>query len=102
MSKKKKKEMPLFKKRYLNEIRAKLVKEQGGDISDEDWDKVVKGEEDKLRRKLEKELPGALWYPIFEMAEKGDVIIEIDGKDIGKEIREKRQKMLEEKKKEGT
>ena len=72
--------MSLFRKSYLKKLRADLVKEAGGDISDEAW----------------KELPKAIAFTMFEVAEKGDCIIEIDGIDLGAKIRQLRKEKLEE------
>ena len=82
--------MSIFKKSHLKKLRADLVKEAGGDISDEDWNKVIEKVENDYRTKLEKALPKAFWFSLFEVAEKGDCIIEIGGVDIGLEIRKLR------------
>lgn len=82
--------MSIFKKNHLMKLRADLVKESGRDISDEDWNKVIEKVENDYREKLEKELPKAFWFSLYEIAEKGDVILEIDGKNIGEEIRQLR------------
>lgn len=87
--------MSLIKKSYLKEIRAKLVKEAGRDIPDEAWNQVVKKVEDGLREKLNSKetkeaIAKAFWYPMYEMAEKGDIIVEIDGVNLGDEIRKRR------------
>lgn len=82
--------MSLFKKSYLKRLRVDLVKESGRDISDEDWNKVIQKVEDDYRKKLEETLPKAFWFSLYEIAEKGDVILEIDGKNIGEEIRQLR------------
>lgn len=91
--------MSLFKEKYLKEIRAKCVKEFGGDISDKEFNKVVQKIENKIKKDLKEELPKAFWFPMCEMAEKGDIILEIDGKDIGKEIRQLRKKNKKEEEK---
>lgn len=79
--------MSIFKKSHLTKLRADLVKDAGGDISDEAWNKIIEKIENDYRAKLEKELPRAFWFTTFEIAEKGDCIIEIDGIDIGVMIR---------------
>lgn len=79
--------MSIFKKSHLKKLRADLVKEAGGDISDEDWNKVIEKVENDYRTKLEKVLPKAFWFSLFKVAEKGDCIIEIDNVNIGDEIR---------------
>lgn len=79
--------MNLFKESELKKLRVKLVKEFGGDISDENWNKVVKDVEDNYRKILEKELPKAFWFAMFEMAEKSDCIIKIDGENLGEKLR---------------
>jgi len=79
--------MSLFKKTYLKNLRADLIKESGGDISDEDWNKVIENVEKPIIEDLKKELPKAFLFSMFEMAEKGDCIVEIDDVDIGAEIR---------------
>lgn len=78
--------MSLFRKSYLKKLRADLVKEAGGDISDEDWNKVIEGVERPIIKKLREEMPKAIAFAMFEVAEKGDVIIEINGVDIGAKI----------------
>ena len=82
--------MSLFKKRWLKELRDDLVKEAGGDISDEAWNKVIEKVERPIIEKLKKELPKAIGFIMCEIAEKGDLIIEIDGVDLGAEIRKLR------------
>jgi len=77
----------IFKKSVLKKLRADLVKEAGGDISDEDWNKVIEKVENDYRTKLEKELPKAFWFSLFETAEKSDCIIEIDGENLGEKLR---------------
>ena len=79
--------MSLFKKSELKKLRSNLVKEVGGDISDDGWDKVVKKVEDDYREILKKELPKAFWFAMFEVAEKSDCIIEIDGENLGEKLR---------------
>jgi len=82
--------MSLFKKSYLKKLRMELVKEAGGDISNEDWNKVIEKIENNLRKDLQQSLPKAFWFSLFEVAEKGDCIIKIDDIDIGVEIRKLR------------
>ena len=82
--------MSLFKKNYLKKLRADLVKETGGDISDEAWNKVIEEVEAPIKKDLEKSLPRAFWFSLFKIAEEGDVIFEIDDIDIGAEIRQLR------------
>jgi len=79
--------MSLFKKNELKKIRIKLIEESGGDIPDEDWNKVIEEIENDYRKILEKELPKAFWFAMFETAEKGDCIIKIDDEDLGAKIR---------------
>ena len=79
----------------MKELRADLVKEAGGDISDEAWKEVVENVEKPIIKKLEKELPKAMAFTMFEIAEKGDVVIEIDGVDLGAKIRRLRKQRLE-------
>ena len=88
--------MSLFKKSSLKKLRADLVKEAGGDISDEAWRKLVENVEAPIRKKLQKEMPKAMAFTMFEVAEKGDCIIEIDGIDLGAKIRQLRKEKLEE------
>ena len=92
--------MSLFKKTYLKKLRADLIKEAGGDISDEDWNKVIEKVEKPIIKKLREEMPKAMAFAMFEVAEKGDCIIEIGGVDIGVEIRKLRRiyEWLEQKK----
>ena len=92
--------MSLFKKTYLKKLRADLIKEAGGDISDEDWNKVIEKVEKPIIKKLREEMPKAMAFAMFEVAEKGDCIIEIGGVDIGVEIRKLRKiyEWLEQKK----
>ncbi len=82
--------MSLFKKSYLKKLRADLIKESGRDISDEDWNKVIEKVEKPIIKKLREEMPKAMAFAMFEVAEKGDLIIEIDGVDIGAKIRQLR------------
>ena len=82
--------MSIFKKSHLKKLRADLVKEAGRDISDKDWNKVIEKVENDYRTKLKKVLPKAFWFSLFEIAEKGDVIFEIDDVDIGAKIRKLR------------
>ena len=82
--------LSLFDREALKEIRAECVKELGGDISDEEWEQVIKDVEEPIIKDLQRELPKAFWFSMYEMAEKGKVIVEIDGKDIGQEIRQLR------------
>ena len=91
--------MSLFKKNYLKKLRADLVKESGGDISDEDWNKIIENVERPIIKKLKEEMPKAIAFAMFEVAEKGDLIIEIDGVDLGAKIRQLRKQKLEEIKK---
>ena len=91
--------MSLFKKRWLKELRDDLVKEAGGDISDEAWNKVIEKVERPIIEKLKKELPKAIGFIMCKIAEKGDLIIEIDGVDLGAKIRQLRKEKLEEIKK---
>ncbi len=79
--------MSLFKKSYLKKLRADLVKDSDGDISDKDWNKIIEDVEKPIIEKLKRELPKAILFSMFEIAEKGNVIIKIDGRDIGFEIR---------------
>ncbi len=79
--------MSILKKSHLKKLRADLVKEAGGDISDEAWNEVIEKIENDYRTKLEKVLPKAFWFSMFEVAEKGDAIIEIDNVNLGDEIR---------------
>ena len=92
--------MSLFKKSYLKKLRADLIKESGRDISDEDWNKVIEKVEKPIIKKLREEMPKAMAFAMFEVAEKGDCIIEISGVDIGVEIRKLRRiyEWLEQKK----
>ncbi len=87
--------MSIFKKSHLKKLRADLVKEAGGDISDEAWNEVIEKVENDYRTKLEKVLPKAFWFSMFKVAEKGDVIFEIDGVDIGTKIRKLRKEKQE-------
>ena len=87
--------MSLFKKDYLKKLRVDLVKETGGDISDEAWNKVIEEIEAPIKKDLEKFLPKAFWFSLFKIAEEGDVIFEIDDIDVGAEIRQLRKKKLE-------
>lgn len=80
----------------MRELRADLVKEAGGDISDEAWNEVIENVEAPIRKKLQKEMPKAIAFAMFEVAEKGDVVIEIDGIDLGAKIRRLRKEKLEE------
>ena len=89
--------MSLFKKSYLKKLRADLIKESGRDISDEDWNKVIEKVEKPIIKKLREEMPKAMAFAMFEVAEKGDLIIEIDGVDLGAKIR----KLRKEKEKKG-
>ncbi len=82
--------MSLFKKSYLKKLRADLIKESGRDISDEDWNKVIEKVEKPIIKKLREEMPKAMAFAMFEVAEKGGCIIEIDGVDIGAKIRQLR------------
>lgn len=91
--------MSLFKKAYLKKLRADLVKETGGNISDEDWNKVIKSVEKPIIKKLREEMPKAIAFVMFEVAEKGDVIIEINGVDLGAKIRKLRKEKEKEQKK---
>ncbi|MBA7477648.1 hypothetical protein ES707_13062 [subsurface metagenome] len=91
--------MSLFRKSYLKKLRADLVKEAGGDISDEAWKEVIENVEKPIIKKLQKEIPKAMAFTMFEIAEKGDCIIEIDGVDLGAKIRQLRKQKLEEIKK---
>lgn len=90
--------MSLLKKSYLKKLRADLVKDAGRDISDEDWNKVIEDVEKPIIKKLKEEMPKAIAFAIFEIAEKGDCIIEIDGVDLGAKIhqlrKEKEKKVL--------
>ena len=80
----------LFKKSYLKKLRADLVKEAGGDISDEKWKEIIEKIEKPIIKKLSEEMPKAIAFAMFEVAEKGDCIIKIDGIDIGAKIRQLR------------
>ena len=87
----------LFKKSYINKLRKELKEEaikRYGNISDEEFEKIfmsiIEKEENEIKKGLQKELPKAFWFPLYEMAEKGDVIVEIDGRDIGMEVRQLR------------
>ncbi len=91
--------MSLFKKNWLKKLRADLVKKSGGDISDEAWNDVIEKVERPIREKLKRELPKTIGFAMCEMAEKGDLIIEIDGVDLGAKIRQLRKEKLEEMKK---
>ena len=91
--------MSLFKKSFLRKLRADLIKESGGNISDEDWDKVIESVEKPIIEKLKKEMPKALAFAMFEVAEKGDLIIKIDGVDLGAKIRKLRKEKEKEQKK---
>ncbi len=82
--------MSLFKKSYLKRIREDLVKEAGGDISDEKWKEIIEKIEKPIIKELSEEVPKALAFAMFEAAEKGDCIIEIDGVDLGAKIRQLR------------
>ncbi len=82
--------MSLFKKSYLKKLREDLVKEAGGDISDEAWNKIIEDIEKPIIDKLKRELPKAIAFTMCEIAEKGDCIIEIDGVDLGAKIRQLR------------
>ena len=82
--------MSLFKKSYLKRIREDLVKEAGGDISDEKWKEIIEKIEKPIIKKLSEEMPKALAFAMFEAAEKGDYIIKIDGVDLGAKIRQLR------------
>jgi len=84
--------MSPFKKSYLKKLRADLVRNAGGDISDEAWNKIIKEIEIPIDKKLREEMPKAIAFAMFEVAEKGDCIIEIDGVDIGSKIRQLRNK----------
>ena len=76
--------MSLFRKSYFKKLRVDLVKEAGRDISDEVWNKVIEDVERPIIKKLREEMPKAIAFAMFEVAEKGDVIIEINGVDIAK------------------
>lgn len=82
--------MDLLRKNYLKELREKLVKEFGGNIPDEDWNKIIEKIDNDLKKDLQQSLPKAFWFSLFEIAEKEDVIFEIDGIDIGAKIRKMR------------
>lgn len=80
----------LFKKSYLKKLRADLIEESGGDIPDKEWNKIIEDIEKPIIEDLKRELPKALHFAMFEAAERGDCIIEIDGVDLGTKIRERR------------
>jgi len=84
--------MGLIREEYLREIREECIQEYGRDIPDEAWDKIVKDIEREIRERLEAEdtkkaIAEAFWTPLLERAEKGDLILKIDGVDIGEKIR---------------
>jgi hypothetical protein len=85
--------MSIFKPKYLKNLREKLTKEYGHDIPDEAWNKVVKEAEDDIKKNLcnpltQRAIAKAFWDPMIEMAEKGQVVVEIDGVNIGKRVRQ--------------
>ncbi len=91
--------MSLFKKSYLKKLRADLVKDSDGDISDKDWKKIIEKIEKPIIKRLSEEMPKALAFAMFEVAEKGVCIIEIDGVDIGAKIRQLRKEKAKENRK---
>lgn len=71
-------------------MRKNLETRTGKIVTDDQWDQIIKKVETPIRNDLKEALPQAFWFPLYEMAEKGDLIVNIDGKDIGKEIRQMR------------
>jgi len=82
--------MSLIKKEYLKELRERLVSETEYNISDEDWNKIIKNIEDDIIKGLREEIPKAFYSTLYDWAEKGDVIVKINDVDLGEAIRNKR------------
>jgi len=82
--------LSLIKEKYLKEMRAKIVKEKGYDISDEDWNKIVSKIENEIRKKLKKSSQ-SLMFSLYKIAEEeSNLVMEIDGVNIGATIRQLR------------
>ena len=86
-------EITIFKPKYLSDLRKELVEETGFNISDEDWNKIIKKIEDDIIKDLKEEIPKTFFSTLCDFAEKGDIIIKIDDIDLGEAIRKKKSAM---------
>jgi len=87
--------MKYLKKSAFTKLR-KQLREEYAHIPEEEFnnvfDKLLQEQDDFVKEKLEsketqEELSKAFWFPLCEMAEKGTLVVQIDGVNLGDKIK---------------